>query len=440
MWFYRSDGETAEDVVENFTKIQQLSSEDENSGPKSKEPKAEDNNKPSKKKKYPKLGSYNEFKSYEQGKWPSKEECVSHVTRFPEWANLPTVYLPPDHKGFEIQKIINEDINLDQGTPHPLPWFPPHCDAEKAESLKLDVRYADLPGFNSQQSKEKFPDEAIKGKFLFSFGKLDGQENIAELGARIKTAMEREAWPSWLLNLLAANYWRIIGNSGASVTCYSLALQSTPVQYKDLVLTNLGALLYRLGHVDSALKLLHESVAVCDTEPETHFFLANLLSAKVRKSPALCPYIFPPFTSGQHDRGHPPLQSRPQAGAGLPGRGGPAEDPVLLPQVSPLTQRARHHPQSSLPLLQGQQPHQHTGQSQGASGPPGLSWPQIYISHAQKCQPRAQCCKPVQQAGCGAGRERRSCSCNSCNIPAQPQPSYEVSLTLACPALLSRHS
>ena len=61
MWFYRSDGETAEDVVENFTKIQQLSSEDENSGPKSKEPKAEDNNKPSKKKKYPKLGSYNEF-------------------------------------------------------------------------------------------------------------------------------------------------------------------------------------------------------------------------------------------------------------------------------------------------------------------------------------------------------------------------------------------
>ena len=70
----------------------------------------------------------------------------------------------------------------------------------------------------------------------------------------------------------------------------------------------------------------------------------------------------------------------------------------------------------------------------------GLSWPQIYISHAQKCQPRAQCCKPVQQAGCGAGRERRSCSCNSCNIPAQPQPSYEVSLTLACPALLSGHS
>jgi hypothetical protein len=47
------------------------------------------------------------------------------------------------------------------------------------------------------------------------------------------------------------------------------------------VLTNLGALLYRLGHVDSALRLMQESVAVCSTEPETHFLLGNLYAAKV---------------------------------------------------------------------------------------------------------------------------------------------------------------
>ena len=74
----------------------------------------------------------------------------------------------------------------------------------------------------------------------------------------------------------------IVGNAGASISCYSLALNEAPIQYKDLVLTNLGALLYRLGHVDSALKLLQEAVAICDTEPETHFFLANLFSAKVK--------------------------------------------------------------------------------------------------------------------------------------------------------------
>ena len=278
---FSSEAEVPDDVVDSFTKIHQFSSADD--GPWSKPSNVEvDNKNPTKKKKYPKLGSYNEFKSYENPQWPSKEECVSHVTRFPEWANLPTVYLPPDNKGFEIQKIINQEINLEPLTPHPLPWFPPHCDAEKSENLKLPKRYDDLPGFKSQPSKEKYPDDSIRGKFLFSFGKYDGQENIAELGARIKTASETSSWPGWLLDLLAANYWRIIGNSGASLTCYRLALHSTPVQYQDLVLTNLGALLYRLGHVDSALKLLQEAVAVCDTEPETQFFLANLLSAKVR--------------------------------------------------------------------------------------------------------------------------------------------------------------
>ena len=269
-------------MVESFTKIQQFSSDDTD-GPWTKPTNnvEVDNKNPTKKKKYPKLGSYNEFKSYENPQWPSKEECVSHVTRFPEWANLPTVYLPPDNKGFEIQKIINQEISLDPDTPHPLPWFPPHCDVEKSDNIKLHKRYVGLPGFKSQPSKEKYPDDSIRGKFLFSFGKYDGQENIAELGARIRTATETSSWPGWLLDLLAANYWRIVGNSAASLTCYRLALHSTPVQYKDLVLTNLGALLYRLGHVDSALKLLQESVAVCDSEPETHFFLANLLSAKV---------------------------------------------------------------------------------------------------------------------------------------------------------------
>ena len=72
-----------------------------------------------------------------------------------------------------------------------------------------------------------------------------------------------------------------LGNAGASLICYKLALHDAPIQYKDLVLTNLGALLYRLGHVDSALRLLQEAVAICDTEPETHFFLANLFAAKV---------------------------------------------------------------------------------------------------------------------------------------------------------------
>ena len=57
-------------------------------------------------------------------------------------------------------------------------------------------------------------------------------------------------------------------------------MAQVPNQYKDMVSTNLGSLLYKLGHVGVAMKLLQESLAICDTEPETHFFLANLLTAK----------------------------------------------------------------------------------------------------------------------------------------------------------------
>ena len=239
-----------------------------------------DRSKPSKKKRYPKLGNYNEFTNYNKASWPGEDECKTYVTRYPEWTQLPSVYLPPDNKGFDLKKMINDDIDLSPGVPHPLPWYPPHCDAEQFDSLQLPSKYANMPGFFTTPTKEKLPDESIKPRFLVSFGRIDMSENIAELGARIKTAMDRGDWPAWLLHILAGSYWRILGQTGSSVTCYGLALAQVPTQYKDLVLTNLGSLLYKLGHVDAAMKLLQESLAICDTEPETHFFLANLLAAK----------------------------------------------------------------------------------------------------------------------------------------------------------------
>ena len=39
----------------------------------------------------------------------------------------------------------------------------------------------------------------------------DKSENIAELGARLKSAKENSDWPEWLLNQAAANYWRVVG-------------------------------------------------------------------------------------------------------------------------------------------------------------------------------------------------------------------------------------
>ena len=138
--------------------------------------------------------------------------CFFHCFRFPEWGQLPTVYLPPENKGYDVERIINEDIDLDPGTPHHLPWFPPLCDTTLLDSIKLPTKYSNMPGLKTPSTKEKYPDESIRIKFLESFGQKEENENIAELGARIKSAMEAEIWPSWLLHTLAANYWRIIGN------------------------------------------------------------------------------------------------------------------------------------------------------------------------------------------------------------------------------------
>jgi hypothetical protein len=56
----------------------------------------------------------------------------------------------------------------------------------------------------------------------------EGSENIAELGARLKTARESALWPAWLLNGAAANYWRIIGSPLTTSLTTSIVLQEMP--------------------------------------------------------------------------------------------------------------------------------------------------------------------------------------------------------------------
>lgn len=243
-----------------------------------------DRNVPTKTRKYPKYEDTNVVREYEDIAWPSREDCTKHVSRFPDWAQLPTVYLPPENKGFDIAKIVHEDIGLKPGDTHPLPWYPPTCENAK---VQRPAKYLNLPGSKPAGGRSKFPDENIKVGFLVSLGLDDVEDNIAELGARIKTAIKSNLWPKWLTYTLAATYWRVVGNAAAGIDCYLVALADVPDLYRDVVLTNLGALFYRTGHVDSALKLLQEAVSVCDDEPETHHFLANLYSAKGNMSGAI---------------------------------------------------------------------------------------------------------------------------------------------------------
>ena len=133
------------------------------------------------------------------------------VFRFPDWSHLPSVYLSPTNKGFSLPAFVSTDIGLALAPQAPLPWSPPICEAPKSGvKSKLPSKYNYLTTIFEDRGKEKQPDESIKTKFLISF-KKEEDDNIAELGARIKAGLEKNVRPVWLLSLLAANYWRITG-------------------------------------------------------------------------------------------------------------------------------------------------------------------------------------------------------------------------------------
>ena len=90
------------------------------------------------------------------------------MSRFPDWAQLPTVYLPPENKGFDIELLFGEDIGLEPGSSHPLPWYPPTCDSS---TVTRPAKYSGLAKHSQGGGRAKFPDEHIRPQFLLSLGR-----------------------------------------------------------------------------------------------------------------------------------------------------------------------------------------------------------------------------------------------------------------------------
>jgi len=370
-------------------------------GPERKPPGYEelDRRKPTLKKIYPNLKNKYanaEKRKYDKKDWPSKDECKKFVSRFPDWSQLPSVYLPARNKGFDMEAAIGESLALEQGAPHPLPWYPPLCDAVQAAEVKLPTRYAMLLSNLKQiNGREKFPEESVKPKLQESFGRVDASENIAELGARLKSAKESSDWPDWLLNHAAGNYWRVVGNPIASSDCFLLALAEAPVVYRDIVLTNMAALLYRLGHIDTALKMAQESIAVCNTEPETHFLLGNILAAKGNMTGAVAHY-------------RSALDLEPAYPDGL----AQLRIPSCYLKFHSLANKAEqvHGGGSCSGDFFSDRSHQKSC-SEGEKADE-----QQTLTSIQQCTPRQQCCKPIMACGCGEPGLR-----NSCQMPTAPE-------------------
>lgn len=88
--------------------------------------------------------------------------------------------------------------------------------------------------------------------------------------------MLQKVGPPWLLNTLAGLYWRGHGRSSNSIECFRQALSTVPHHHAFVPLTNLAALLLKLGHTKDALSLATLAHDVSSDQADTNFLLGLL--------------------------------------------------------------------------------------------------------------------------------------------------------------------
>lgn len=80
-----------------------------------------------------------------------------------------------------------------------------------------------------------------------------------------------------MLHTLAALYWRGHGRASNGIECFRQALSTVPEQHRHIPLTNLAALLLKMGQVKDALSLATSAHQLNRSEPTTNFLLGLLL-------------------------------------------------------------------------------------------------------------------------------------------------------------------
>jgi tetratricopeptide (TPR) repeat protein len=121
--------------------------------------------------------------------------------------------------------------------------------------------------------------------------------SLAQVGQRILTALRNVSFhqillisktihfyrnnsqkigPTWLLNTLAALYWRGQGKTSNGIECFRQAISNVPDQYAHIPLTNLAALLLKMDQTQDALRLAALSYSFRRDEPNINFLLGIL--------------------------------------------------------------------------------------------------------------------------------------------------------------------
>lgn len=108
---------------------------------------------------------------------------------------------------------------------------------------------------------------------------LDSEPSISVIGSRLALSLKQNV-TSWVLNNLAAVYWRVLGHAEFAIDCLVAAYHFSPAHAKDIPLVGLASMLHHSGNLDDALLM---AILAIDQVPDVvalHFMLANLYAAK----------------------------------------------------------------------------------------------------------------------------------------------------------------
>ncbi|ESN97218.1 hypothetical protein HELRODRAFT_193306 [Helobdella robusta] len=161
------------------------------------------------------------------------------------------------HRLHEINNEHNTIYKgLEIGQAHPFPWYPPVCSSSSSSPS------ADFP-------------EGSK-----TYDHLSAVRDRAQLRVKLEdSAMKENIGPSWLLYNMAGLFWRVMGNPLNSIECIRYALHQAPNNFRDVSIVNLANVLYRIGRVKDAVKVMKDALAINKYEPNSLFFMGNLLAA-----------------------------------------------------------------------------------------------------------------------------------------------------------------
>ena len=254
---------------------------------------------------YPNWRTVDKQMYFENYDWPGETHCKS--ARPPRWTDYDLTFVPASNKGFNVTHLfygtfIEQD---DDGNDQPI-----------CSDFRLDESFDHLS--TSDWLYERFlihddvidpqpisptkPEEQLQFDLLSEFGcnrpcatsKKGPLMVLSKLGRNLRLAMKQSqqskemvvepkedgTLPLWLLHSIATTYWQALGQMDKAYDCSKMAISLVPLRYRDIPLTALASLYYRISAVEEAYEAITEALAAAPFDPETNYFTGSMLAVK----------------------------------------------------------------------------------------------------------------------------------------------------------------